>query len=70
MIQGKKHSFIRPSSTLRKKALEKIVRERENAGDQYFLPFPQCFVIVQKKKKNVEFFSSNLSSANALNIDK
>ena len=68
MIQGKKHSFIRPSSTLRKKALEKIVRERENAGDQYFLPFPQCFVIFQKKK--VEFFSPNLSSANALNIDK
>ena len=30
--------------TLNKKSLEKIVGKGENAGDQHFLLFPQCFL--------------------------
>ena len=29
--------------TLKKKALENTVGKRENAGNQHFLRFPQCF---------------------------
>ena len=31
--------------SLRKKAFENIAGKEENAGDQYFLLFPQCFVL-------------------------
>ena len=34
--------------TLNEKALENIVRKGENAGNQHFLLFLQCFVHVQK----------------------
>ena len=35
--------------TLKKKAFENIVGKEENAGNQHFLPFPQCFLPVLKR---------------------
>ena len=37
-------SFINPE----KESIEKIVGKEENAGNQHFLLFPQCFPPVQK----------------------
>ena len=34
-----------------KKPFENIVEKRENAGNQHFLLFPQCFLPYQRKKK-------------------
>ena len=31
-------------TTLKKKSFENIVGKGENAGNQHFLPFPQCFL--------------------------
>ena len=36
-------------TTLKKKAFENIVGKEENAGNQHFLLFPQCFLHVQKQ---------------------
>ena len=35
--------------SVRKKPLETIVRKGENAGNQYFLLFRQCFLLSQSK---------------------
>ena len=35
--------------TLRKKAFESIVGKGENAGNQHFLLFPQCFLPASKR---------------------
>ena len=40
----------RLSTTLRKRALENSVGKGENAGNQHFLLFPQCFLLYQKEK--------------------
>ena len=32
--------------TIGKKPFENIVGKRENAGDQHFLLFPQCFLLI------------------------
>ena len=37
-------------TTLKKKALENAVGKEENAGNQHFLLFPQCFLLYFKKK--------------------
>ena len=39
---------------LRKDPLENIVGKGENAGNQHFLLFPQCFLPFTKKKKKKE----------------
>ena len=46
--------------------MENIVEKGENAGYQHFLPFPQCFLLCQRKKLNLVTFS--LTSANAFNL--
>ena len=48
------------------------MEKRENSSNQYFLLFPQCLLPNQKKKKKEIVISaiSNLSSANALNLDQ
>ena len=48
---------------------ENIVGKGENAGDQHFLLFPQCFLPFPKQ---ISIFSVTftLLSANALNFDK
>ena len=49
-----------------KKAFENIVGKGEN---QYFLLFPQCFLLYQRHKS--PFLTTfKLSSANALNLDQ
>ena len=40
--------------TLGKKPLENIVERGENAGNQHFLLFPQCFLAKQKHKSSFE----------------
>ena len=53
--------------TLRKYPLENIVRKGENAGNQHFLLFPQCFL----PKASFNFwYTSKWSSANAFNLDR
>ena len=42
--------------TLRKKTFENILEKEENAGNQYFLLFPQCFQFY--KAKSHGFFKS------------
>ena len=37
-------------TTLEKNALENTVGKEENAGNQHFLLFPQCFLLYQKEK--------------------
>ena len=34
--------------TLKKKPFENIVGKEKNAGDHYFLPFPNCFLAIPK----------------------
>ena len=54
-------------TTLRKKVFENIVGKGENAGNQHFLFFPQCF----QPKSNFSFLVAfTLSSANAFNLDR
>ena len=55
--------------TLTKKAFENIVGKGENADNQHFLLFPQCFLSVTKKKINF-WIKIILSSANAFNLDQ
>ena len=53
--------------TLKKKALENTVGKEENAGNQHFLLFPQCFLFLSQREIVIlEMF--NLSSANAFNL--
>ena len=49
-------------------AAENTVGNEENAGNQHFLLFPQCFLPYQVEKSSslTEFFSS---SANAFSLD-
>ena len=42
--------------TLYKKSFENIVGKGENAGNQHFLLFSQCFLPFQKHSSIVEFF--------------
>ena len=51
---------------LENKASENIVEKGENAGNQHFLLFPQCFLPFP----NYFSFTSILSSANAFNLDQ
>ena len=37
-------------TTLKQRAFENIVGKEENAGNQHFLLFPQCFQLYQRKK--------------------
>ena len=54
--------------TLKEKRLFKNKKGKgENAGNQHFLLFPQCFLIYGRQIQCIEFY---LSSANALNFDK
>ena len=50
-------------TTLRKKPFENIVQKGENAGDQHFLLFPQCFLLFQTEiiiLARVDLSSANL----------
>ena len=38
--------------TLKKKALENSVEKGENAGNQHFVLFPQCFLLYQREKSS------------------
>ena len=53
--------------TLKKKALENTLGKGENAGNNHFLLFPQCFLLYHKEKSS---FQQHLimSSANAFNL--
>ena len=53
--------------TCKKKAFENTVGKGENAGDQHFLLFPQCFILLTKGEIII-LVMFNLSSANALNL--
>ena len=53
--------------TQREKTFENIMGKEENAGNQHFLLFPQCFL--PSSKTNVRFYGT-LSSANAFDFDK
>ena len=48
--------------TLGKKPFENIVGKGENAGNQHFLIFPQCFLSL-KKKKNLKFWVTLILSS-------
>ena len=43
----------RLSTTLREKNLENIVGKGENAGNQHFLLFPQCFLPDKRQKSSL-----------------
>ena len=59
------------SPDLRKKPLENIVRKGENAGNQHFLPFPQCFLPFPTQIFNFAITCTFiLWSANAINLDQ
>ena len=58
----------RPLTTQRKKTFEKIVGKGENAGNQHFLLFQQCFSIFTKTKFKIGVKFS-LSSAIAFNLN-
>ena len=51
------------------KAFENIVGKRENAGNQYFSPFPTMFS-TQSEREIIISATLNLSSANAFNLDQ
>ena len=46
--------FHCPESKKRKKNSENIVGKGENAGNQHFLLFPQCFLAYQRKIASFE----------------
>ena len=52
---------------LKKKALENILRKVENAGNQHFLLFPKCFLLLLRKKK-IFIATFSLSSATAFTL--
>ena len=39
-----------------KKPFENIAGKGDNAGKQHFLLFPQCFLLIKKKKKICDLF--------------
>ena len=41
-------------TTLYENPLENIVRKEDIAGNQHFLPFPQCFLIIPKQISNIQ----------------
>ena len=41
-------------TTLKKKSFKNIVGNGENAGNQHFLLFPQCFLLYQRQKSSLE----------------
>ena len=53
--------------TRSKTSLENIEGKRENAGNQHFLLFPQCFQPYQRRNSS---FIISPSSANAFNLDQ
>ena len=55
--------------TLSKKPFENIEEKRENACNQHFLLFPQCF-IPYENTKIIILSISIMSSANAFNLDQ
>ena len=59
----------RLSTLLSKKPLENIEEEEENAGNQHFLLFSQCFQPYQRQKIII-FATFIFLSANALNLDQ
>ena len=52
-----------------KEAFENIVVKGENARNQYFLLFPQCFPPYQRKKCTIRA-TMKLSSAYSFNLDE
>ena len=56
-------------TTLGKKFFENIVGKGENAGNQHFPVFPQCFLPYQRKDCTI-LTTVKLSCANAFNKDK
>ena len=50
-------SFDEDEKFLKKMTFENIVKKGENAGNQHFLLFPQCFLFFQKI---IFFFESHL----------
>ena len=44
----KQRQFLKPLKKKKKKSLENIVGKRENAGNQHFLVFQQCFLPYQR----------------------
>ena len=60
------HTFPTFNDPPRKKPFENIVGKGENAGDQHFLPFPQCFLPYHRQKSSFE--PHLFSSANAFNL--
>ena len=53
-------------TTLKKQLFENILGKGENAGNQHFLLFPQCFLIYQEEK--ITILTSNFWSANTFNL--
>ena len=53
----------------KRRAFENIEGKEENAGDQHFLLFPQCFLPFSKQTKNFFLVTFILSSANTFNLD-
>ena len=53
------HTF-RFLTTLNMKALENTAGKGENAGNQHFLLFPQCFILYQRKTSIFSFSNSVL----------
>ena len=60
------HTHTPPST---EKPLENFVEKGENAGNQHFLLFPQCFLPFTKQISNFQS-TFTLSYAHALNLDK
>ena len=52
-------------TTLKRKAFENIVGKGENAGNQYSLLFPQCFLPYEREKS---LFQQHSSLVNAFNL--
>ena len=59
----------RALTTLRREAFENIEGKGENAGNQHFLLFPQCFLPFPKQISSFEF-TFDLWSTNAFNLGK
>ena len=53
--------------TLKKEALENTVGKGENAVNQHFFLFPECFL--QYQRENHHNSNNNLSSANAFSLE-
>ena len=52
-MKGLETTLSRRLTTLKKKALENTVGNRENAGNQHFLLFPQSFLLIQREKSSL-----------------